>query len=116
MNISVKSMTVPLVFLALAAGTSALKAETLEETRVQGSHLAPPSVTVRYGDLNLNSEAGRDALSSRLSMAARNVCDHHGYTRTRSLRYLAKTKACYDEALTAALSQVNSGQLAANVD
>ncbi len=116
MNISVKSMTVPLVFLALAAGTSALKAETLDETRVQGTQQNAPSVAVRYGDLDLNSEAGRDALNARLSMAARNVCDHHGYARTGSLSYHAQTKACYDEALTAALSQVNSGQLAANVD
>ena len=116
MNISVKSMTVPLVFLALAAGTSALKADTLDETRVQGSQLEAPTATVRYGDLDLNSEAGREVLNARISMAARNVCDHHGYARTGSLSYHAKTKACYEEALTAALSQVNSGQLASNVN
>ena len=116
MNISVKSMTVPLVFLALAAGTSALKAETLDETRVQGSQLSAPTVTVRYGDLDLNSQAGRDVLNARLSMAARKVCGHFGYARTGSLSHTVKTKACYEEALTAAMSQVNSGQLAANLD
>jgi UrcA family protein len=113
MNIQVKSMAIPLAFLALAAATSAWSADTIDETRVEASHVAPPSITVRYGDLNLSSEEGRESLNARLSRAAKTVCDHHGYTRNRSLSYLAKTKTCYEDAMAAALNQVESVQLAA---
>lgn len=33
-----------------------------------------PRVEVRYGDLNLDSEAGRDRLTNRLDSAVRKVC------------------------------------------
>ncbi len=113
MNIRVKSMAIPLAFVALAAASATQSADIINETSVRAPQVIPDSVTVRYGDLDLNSQAGRDTLNARLSEAARTVCDHHGYSRSGSLSYHARARACYEESLAAAHAQVESGQLAA---
>jgi UrcA family protein len=37
-------------------------------------HAAPASVSVAYGDLDLNTGAGRDALAGRVQQAAAKIC------------------------------------------
>lgn len=55
----------------------------------------PQSVTVRYDDLNLSSQSGRDRLTTRVKTAIRQVCG--SYSR-RTLAEHAETRRCQAEA------------------
>ena len=68
------------------------------------------SVTVHFGDLNLHSEAGVQALYSRIQAATRVVCaPEPAGDRLAMLQF----KACRGEALSNAVAQVGSPALAA---
>jgi UrcA family protein len=74
--------------LALAAAVLAAPAVAADEA---------PSVSVRYGDLDLTSEAGQRQLDHRLERAVREVCGRN--TRvTGSLLPPQHTLECYREA------------------
>jgi UrcA family protein len=68
------------------------------------------SVTVRYSDLNLASDAGRRTLLTRLSAAAHRVCDDSG---TRELWRVARADACFREALSNAVFAAHDERLTA---
>jgi UrcA family protein len=73
---------------------------------------ALPTVTVRYGDLNLGTEQGTSALYARIVFAARQVCfssqvDH------RDLKAFSLARACETRAIAQAVHDVNSPRLAA---
>ena len=70
------------------------------------------STTVKFGDLDLNTEADRRALLDRLSKAAHSVCGReaslrgeNGYHRVRDL------ESCYKSTLAAAVDKVHHEQL-----
>lgn len=71
------------------------------------------SVSVSYGDLNLSSAAGAEALYMRLAAAAEQVCGSE--PRPESLRVArfeqANFKSCYDKALADAIGKVDSPRL-----
>jgi len=69
---------------------------------------APPTVRVAYGDLNLGSDAGRDALLHRLSAAAHRLCDDPG---TLELQRVIRADACYRETLDNAVVAVHNERL-----
>jgi UrcA family protein len=69
-----------------------------------------PTVVVRYGDLNLATEAGAKALYKRISVAAQEVCPVNDQ---RSLAQIAYSHTCRTEAVARAVHEVNSPQLAA---
>jgi UrcA family protein len=69
-----------------------------------------PMTTVRYGDLNLSTDAGAKALYSRISMAARQVCPG---VDSRELSQAAAARACQRAAIERAVHSVNSPHLAA---
>ena len=70
----------------------------------------PPTLTVRYTDLNVESEQGAQALYARLRMASKHVCANF---EGRELRQRAAWKECYDEALTKAVADLNVERLTA---
>jgi UrcA family protein len=70
----------------------------------------PPTVTVSYSDLNLASNAGIESLYRRLSTAASTVC---GDFDRRSTGQRAKWQQCHDQALSAAVFDVNKPTLTA---
>jgi UrcA family protein len=51
-----------------------------------------PTLTVKYDDLNVESEQGATALYARLRMASRHVCANF---EGRELRHRAAWKECY---------------------
>ena len=65
---------------------------------------APHEVTVRYDELNMASDSAATALYSRLRSASRQVCAPF---QGRELRHRAAFKACYAQALSNAVVQVN---------
>jgi UrcA family protein len=66
--------------------------------------------TVAYGDLNLESPKGAETLYARLRRAAEAVCVPFD-SREMARKHLWQT--CYDNALTAAVAQINHTSLTA---
>jgi UrcA family protein len=64
--------------------------------------------TVDYSDLNLGSSQGAAVLYSRLMSAAEVVC---GSADHRDLAGLAAVKPCVDQAMTQAVTSINSPML-----
>ena len=83
-----------------------------EDTLVLAQGMEARSTSVSVADLNLASVEGQDALHSRLSQAAREVCGSTDHRITGSIRAAANNKACRDSAVADALVQINAGQVA----
>lgn len=90
--------------LALALGCATVSnADSGRETPVNAS------VTVSFAELDLSKPAGLDVLYERLQEAAETVCGHRerrSYTSLGRTRQLERV-ACYDEALTSAVQQLD---------
>ena len=69
----------------------------------------PPHLTVKYGDLNLNSREGIDVLYQRIKGAARQVCDE-AVNRSDPFR-LGLWSSCYHTAIAQAVGKVNNVKL-----
>ena len=70
----------------------------------------PPSITVKYGDLNLQTPAGVEALYKRIHLAATQVCDSGGH---RSLLILTSDRKCAAATETQAVEKVHNTALSA---
>ena len=69
-----------------------------------------PSITVKFADLNLSTEEGTNRLYSRITTAARAVCERGD---SRDLATFAARRACESAAIARAVSDVHSPRLAA---
>ena len=69
----------------------------------------PPSETVKFADLNLGSQAGVEALYSRIHAAARRVCEQPAGEATATGR-------CMEKAESQAIAKVNVPLLTAFYD
>ena len=72
---------------------------------------AVPSVTVKYGDLNVGSRAGAQVLLQRIEAAASTACG--GAPDTRQLDRWALFEACRRSAVARAVAAVDSPMLTA---
>jgi UrcA family protein len=66
------------------------------------------SVTVRFGELNLDNEKGVAVLYSRLQRAAEYVCGVEPYSVSRSRTWHAVTSACYSATLSASVDKIDN--------
>lgn len=71
-----------------------------------------PSTTVKFGDLDLNTDAGRRALLDRLSKAADRVCGEQAKSFA-SVGYTQMQLACHRRTLAAAVDKVHQEQVSA---
>ena len=94
-----KSLLVTIVVVALGAPAIASAGEKNE--------LKGVSVKVSYADLNLEKKAGAQALYRRLQQASKQACDFRGLRNAGSVKRLAETRRCYQEALSAAVEQID---------
>ena len=67
--------------------------------------LAPPSLKVFYGDLDINNVHGAAVLYQRISFAAESVCRDMG--RGRELAMMSRYSSCLHSAIGNAVQQVN---------
>jgi|KBSMisStandDraft_5_1062788.scaffolds.fasta_scaffold38561_3 UrcA family protein len=88
---------------ALAGG--ALAATGHSTTTRADSSLAPPSLKVFYGDLDINNVHGAAALYQRISFAAESVCRDMG--RSHELAVMSRYSSCLHSAISNAVQQVN---------
>jgi UrcA family protein len=87
-------------FAALAVATTSFAAPHSND---------PPTVTIRYDDLNLSTSAGANALYHRISVAARQVCPD---VYSRDLGSVAAGERCQATAIAKAVHELNNPQLA----
>ena len=85
----------------------AIAAATLIAGTVSAKDAAVRTV-VRYTDLDLTQSADTARLYARLKYAAQKVCNSYD---TRDLRMRDLHAACYDEALSSAVAEVNEAKL-----
>ena len=100
------------VFVIAACVSTAASADNYSETYVGYKASDLRTATVSYADLDLSKAAGREALERRISHAARNVCGSANYRQAGSLRRATPNRACYQRALSSALSQTTARQIA----
>jgi UrcA family protein len=97
-------MFVRSTFLAAAAlGAAAIAAPAVAQ--------APDSVSVGFSDLNLSSQAGREAFGGRVAAAARLVC---GEYQPLQLKLIAISRACQARAVAAAEAQLGQNLAGGN--
>ena len=98
-------LTAPVLCLAAAATLSCV-APVLAQTSD-----TVPSVSVKYGDLNIGSPAGAQVLVRRIDAAANTACG--GKPDIRQLNQLADFEACRRSAVARAVVAVDSPVLTA---
>ena len=64
----------------------------------------PETLTVQFGDLNLNNAQGVDALYKRIKNAAKSVCSHF---EGRTLKEKRLYSDCVETALSTAIARVD---------
>jgi UrcA family protein len=96
-----RSLAVAGAFAALTVATTSIAAASSDDS--------PPSVSVRYDDLDLSSTAGANVLYHRISVAARQVCPD---LYSRDLEVVAVADRCYASAVSKAVAEVNNPHLA----
>jgi UrcA family protein len=102
----VPGLNVKRAAVASVAAVVAIFAATMASAETSES----PSVTVRYGDLDLATARGAHMLYRRIAVAAEQVCPT---AHTRDLALLARARSCQADAVSRAVREVNSPQLAA---
>lgn len=99
--------------MTLALGISAqASAEQVDETFVQGNHEGSQSITIQYTATELANDDGLENLYGQIKRAARQVCGPTGLREAGGLNIASRNRECYEEAVSAAVSQVGSEQLA----
>ncbi|MFN3239667.1 MAG: UrcA family protein [Pseudomonadales bacterium] len=78
---------------------------------IKANHVDANNVVVSFTVEDLQTVQGRAALKREVRAAARQVCGTGQFSKDRSLRHLVKARACYNEAVTDALSELSSGEL-----
>jgi UrcA family protein len=91
------------------AGLALIGGAVLSSHVLAGEPSEPPSITVKFADLNLQTPAGVEALYKRIHRAATQVCDSGG----RSLTILAYDRTCAAAAETQAIEKVQNAALSA---
>ena len=71
------------------------------------------SISIQYAPAQLSSEEGRANLYGKIKNAAEQVCGPTGLRETGSLSIASRNRKCVEDAMSAAMGQVGSSQLAA---
>jgi UrcA family protein len=111
MNNTAIKRTLSIAAICLTAGFGMnASAGTVDETLVQGEAVQSKSVT--FARAELRSEEGLATVERRVRQAAKAVCGPIGYKQAGGLSRAAKNRACFDEAVDSAMSQIGADQLA----
>lgn len=86
--------------LAVALSASAAFADTRESEK--------EAIAVSFAELDLSKPAGAEVLYDRLQRAAAKVCGVHDQSSSLPFAATADRKACYQNALTQAVAQLDA--------
>jgi len=105
--------TLSAVILSAATAFSAnLSAGELENTYIEESSVGVRSVRLEYVADELGTAEGLAELQRRISIAAKQVCGPMSLHEAGGLQSLMRNRQCYEEASSAAMSQIDSTQTA----
>ena len=104
-----KSLNTLVAVTALTAGALAAGSLTTIARAASTSTTESPSMTVFYGDLDINTIRGAAVLYQRISLAAETVCRDLGHGRQLTL--LSRYKSCVRSAIGDAVAYVNHSAL-----
>ena len=104
------AISLAVIFSTQASAEHAAKAATLEPAAVV------QSISIPYAQAELSTDEGRASLYSKIRRAARSVCGPTGAREAGGLSLMSRNRKCYEEAVSAAVSQVGTGQLTAMLD
>ena len=91
--------------IAIILATAALNLSGLSIAQASDSGDSP-SITVRFGDLDLTRNEGLSSLYTRLSHAAKSVCREMAPDSANGVRVQRYT-ACIDQAIKGAVAKIN---------
>ena len=104
----------PTQFRRTALALAALAACVSLGSAQAASPTATRAVNVSFGDLNLSTDQGTNALYARLTAAAREVCGAYGVD-IRNLQDYAAARSCQEQAIAKAVHELHVPQLAARL-
>ena len=96
--------------VARCVGLALIGGAVLSSNVLAGQPSDPPSITVKFADLNLETPAGVEALYKRIHSAAFRVCDSGV---ERNLLILTSDRKCAAAAETQAIEKVHNAALSA---
>ena len=94
------------VLLSTQAG-----AEELQEQALSARMIETQSISIAYHASDLATDEGRADLYGKIKRAAKAVCGPTGARDAGGLSLASRNRECYDSAIEAALSQVDTGQM-----
>ncbi len=103
--------TIAAFSLATAFATQ-VAAEEISEASSADLGTGVHSISIAYAPAEVFSEVGRENLYGKIRHAAKEVCGPTGLREAGSLSMAVRNRKCYNEALAAAMGQVNASQLA----
>ena len=113
-TVGIKLVQILMVSQAALYGASAM-AQPLNETYVDGITSKVPTVRVQFAANDLDSAAGREALIRRIEKASSLVCGPMDLRRAGGMSRVTRNRACYEEALGQAMSQIDGLQKTAAI-
>ncbi|MEE4143401.1 MAG: UrcA family protein [Halieaceae bacterium] len=88
-------------------------AEEAPEAAIPAAGTGIQTISIQYAPAQLNSDEGRAELYGKIRHAAREVCGPTGLLEAGGLRIASRNRKCIEQAMSAAMGQVESNQLAA---
>lgn len=88
-------------------------AEEVAETAISAAGTGFQSISIQYAPAQLSSDEGRTNLYGKIKHAAKEVCGPTGLREAGSLTIASRNRNCIEQAVSAAMGQVESSQLAA---
>ena len=90
---------------ALAGAVSARAAGQSEADAAREIENQPVQVAIRFGDLDLASQDGSEAMLQRISHAALNACGASGFS-LQDYRWATKRSVCYRSSMDRAVAEL----------
>ena len=86
-------------------------AEEIQEQAFSDRMIETQSISIAYNDSDLATDEGRANLYGKIKRAAKAVCGPTGSREAGGLSLASRNRECYQSAMEAALSQVDTVQL-----
>ena len=113
MKAHVINKTLAAAVIGIAAGFSLnASADVYGETVVTTSAEGLQQVAVSYDDLDLSSAKAQETLHYRISRAAEKVCGPTNPRAAGSITQATENKQCFESAMSDAMSQMTTSQVA----
>ena len=106
-----RALTATAFCLALG-GVSQASAERVEESFATNEYEGVQTIRIEYARGQLATDDGLEVLYGQIKRAAAKICGPMGLREAGGLTNAARNRECYEDAVSAAVSQVGSDRMA----